>query len=952
MENWKMYERQLTPLPLKVNGKQHNLRVLDEWERSEIDGMIIYEQSILLREKELQSNLILRMNRVGCRAKVFEDGVEIGRHYGGYTNWQVLLQKNQRKKRTLKICLEKEFNSISPFEKTDILCDIFLICLPKVYLQDFKISTLYKRNWRLEFNGCLVFLENEKHIRISVALEEIWDKRIISHNSQILTDENQKCGLILENLNIKPWSVQTPKLYNLRIQIWNGNDLLEEIVEKIGFRTIEVKGKQVLWNGEALKLRGLCYREPLKEDSIVLRKDLELFKEAGVNYLRSFYYPFGKEVLDICDELGILTEQSSSAYKVGRGIRPTQNLPDFQYMYAEQFSEILKESRNHVSTLLWCLGSECVWGNNFKICAEMAKELAPEQLLNFTYPMTIPKEDIQPDVWSVLYVDWRQPFDVMYDHMEIGHANGSENEIGYVTGMSRRGEKPVLHEVYAPLPCHNRQEIIRDDGIHEFWGESLVRFQEKMERTEGTLGGSILAAYDEDGRFSDLLEECKWGILNQNHEPKPEYYHLKMAFTNGRKLEKSLENHIKWNRHKEPRGSEYEVIQGQKYIICKNSVFKICISNQTGLICGVWRNGEKIIESGPYLQITKMVVGEWNGNIPYVEKTRCGVKLLLSGTYMELCDISYRIDITSDGKIETNYMITKLYRCHPPKVKAQIGLDPGGVDEFGVSYLLPDTMNRFSWNRKGIWEVYPAEHLGRNIGTVSIENKKDFESMKHYIKSAIIAGEKNCILIDGGGEISVRMKEENHQDCIIDDRNPSIVYKGTWYEMNDRAGNRNGTEMLSKTAGDYMEYEFEGTGVAVYGSVDHIGGLYRVTVDKNVICEYGSSFPKPIDVEAASRGYEKMYGMCMAEVHGLEYGIHTVCVEVLGETANGGNDTWVSVDYLEVENNRKAKKIRMIMNQDFNYTRLVRGNYVRPAVKIEEGKNYKTEMYLMDIQEG
>lgn len=149
-----------------------------------------------------------------------------------------------------------------------------------------------------------------------------------------------------------------------------------------------------------------------------------------------------------------------------------------------------------------------------------------------------------------------------------------------------------------------------------------------------------------------------------------------------------------------------------------------------------------------------------------------------------------------------------------------------------------------------------------------------------------------------------------------------------------------------------MEYEFEGTGVAVYGSVDHIGGLYRVTVDKNVICEYGSSFPKPIDVEAASRGYEKMYGMCMAEVHGLEYGIHTVCVEVLGETANGGNDTWVSVDYLEVENNRKAKKIRMIMNQDFNYTRLVRGNYVRPAVKIEEGKNYKTEMYLMDIQEG
>ena len=83
-------------------------------------------------------------------------------------------------------------------------------------------------------------------------------------------------------------------------------------------------------------------------------------------------------------------------YKVGNGCRASQDLPDCRGLYGEQFSELLKSSRNHVSVLLWSLGSESIWGRNFFLCAQMAKALAPKQLLNFSYPMTIPKEEIIP----------------------------------------------------------------------------------------------------------------------------------------------------------------------------------------------------------------------------------------------------------------------------------------------------------------------------------------------------------------------------------------------------------------------------------------------------------------------------------------------------------------------------------------------------------------------------
>ncbi len=1025
MEDWEMYERELTPVPDKVNGAEADIRILDEaqWEKSEEKGTVSYKTKLSLSEEEAGATLVLRIHRAGCAAEVFEDGERIGSHYGSFTDWEVKLKNNQKTEREVEIRLREDRINLNPMEKAGILGCISLICLPEIYIQDYQISTDYEgsrnyeenrndgenrndeenrndgknRNdeggWRLELSVCLKVSDRKTsslkvrkdsgNVKLHAALESVTENEILAVVECVADLSSPQCRLLMNNLEAEPWSTENPTLYNLRISLFYEEILLEEMGSRIGFKTVRLQGQQILWNGSPLKLRGICYREPLeaidKEKSElldVIRQDLLLMKEAGVNYLRSLYYPFGKEVMELCDELGILTEQSASAYKVGRGIRPTQNLPDCRELYAGQFSELLKDSRNHVSTLLVCLGSESVWGNNFRICAKMARALAPKLLLNFSYPMTIPAEDIQPDVWSVLYTDWKQPLDVMYDHLEIGHANGSENEIGYVTGHSRRQIKPVLQEVYAPLPCYNRQQVIRDYGIHEFWGESIVRFQEKMEETKGALGGSVMAAYDEDGGFQQELEECNWGILDRNHQPKPEYYHLKMAFTGGKKYETTTEDTAEDMVENAAEGAAedmvenmvedtaeetsikisaedpYEITDTGSEIICRNSVFEVHVSRQTGLLSGVWRNGGRMIENGPHLHISKRMKGQWTPGTQRVERTgagiTAGIKIHLTGSYSQLCEISYCIVMLENGGMETGYTIEKLYGQLPPRVKAQIGLDPGGLDEFGIAYVLPDTVEKLSWDRNGIWEAYPAEHPGRNQGTAFPENTKDFESMKHLIRTAQIGEGGNQITVEGEGTYSIRMKAEPTPECVIDDRNSKVVYHGSWYTMDDAAGNLNGTETLSRTAGDYMEYTFEGSGVRVYGPVDHIGGMYRVTVDGETVCDRGSSFPKPVDREAASRGYEKLYRMCLAKAENLEYGTHTVRLEVLGELAQGGNDKWVSFDYLEIE---KDRQFRMILNQDFNYTRLVRGNYMREPVKIEPGRVYKIRMKLTDREE-
>ncbi len=139
----------------------------------------------------------------------------------------------------------------------------------------------------------------------------------------------------------------------------------------------------------------------------------------------------------------------------------------------------LLEDGCHVSVLIWSLGHDCAWGANFRAAAEWIRMQDPLRPLTFHLPMSIPEEEEQMDIWPVHYIDWRQPFDVCFDQMVIFHTPGAENEIGYMTAQADY-EVPVLHEVWSPVACHNRDEILHDPAVRRFWGESISRFWKKL----------------------------------------------------------------------------------------------------------------------------------------------------------------------------------------------------------------------------------------------------------------------------------------------------------------------------------------------------------------------------------------------------------------------------------------------------------------------------------------
>jgi len=990
-----------------------------------------YRAYISIPEDFRNKILLLRFDRVGCIATVRVDGTFIRNHYGGYTQWDCDITGVAGNKHGIEVQLnlQERQGELSPYAKAGVFGKLRLIALPFSYIRSFYTEPEKDSEGNYSLNVyCETVLENKEEEYALKAFITDQDSVDIAAADLNINDTRHRifCGKVRE------WDSEHPNLYRLKLQLMKGGKTIEEIVRYTGFRTIEMNSGEIAWNGRPLKLRGINYREPLlNEPGRDIRRDLMLFKQANINYIRGLFYPFSDELLSLCDEMGFYTENMAPFWEVETQARPTQNAPEYRDAYLAQLSEMLLSGFSHVSVAIWSLGSDSTWGVNFREGYRLIKAIDGIRPVNFHFPMSIPEEEPQMDVWSVAHVDYRLPLDKHYDNMIIFHTHGSDNATGYATGSAIGYRMPVLHTVFAHLPCHNRDQIDRDPGIHEFWGESIRRFWDKMWETKGTTGGAIMAAADEDGTFSSRLRDHNWGILNAQHDPKPEYFHVKMAYSpvkvtdievNGDILRFTVENrfnHTNLNEvaakyackgketffhvdlgpgekktielklepgdkgdrldigfdyrgvriyetavilkgrelpvdYEEMKPSPFKATEDDRHIILENNICRFSFCKKSALLKEGRVNGKTVLCEGPFLQATRLKLEQWQGTWISCEIGGNGAKVILEGKYGAVCSVRFTLDIGTNGEIDTRCTILSLSKPMPHTVKANIGVDPGGLDELGIYYIVPESFNKLSWRRQGLWPVYPEDHIGRPEGVALPGNYYDFYSMKHHIYEAVLENpeEKTAIHVVSDRTHSIRLEAQPDPDCVVDDRDGRIQYHGTWYSMDDYCGNYNDTETLSKTKGDYLEFTFRGTGIKVYGPLDVLYGKCSISVDGNVIADNISQYLSPVDFPGVSRGYEKRYRILLFEIHGLEYKEHVIRISITGEHEAGSQGNYVSLDYFVIEKPDSRGTLKLIINNDYNYTRLVRGNYMRPKVEFKTADQFGNRIRLVKLKEG
>ena len=162
-------------------------------------------------------------------------------------------------------------------------------------------------------------------------------------------------GVGAEEFDLKPelWGPDNPKLYDVRIRY--GAD---EWRERIGFREIKVVGSDILLNGEALFLKGVCQHEESVEHGRTLteaeiRQNMALAKEMGCVYMRLAHYPHDPLAARIADEVGMLLWEEVPVYWAV--------LFDSPEVFADadnQLRELVMRDRNRASVIIWSVGNE------------------------------------------------------------------------------------------------------------------------------------------------------------------------------------------------------------------------------------------------------------------------------------------------------------------------------------------------------------------------------------------------------------------------------------------------------------------------------------------------------------------------------------------------------------------------------------------------------------------
>ena len=150
------------------------------------------------------------------------------------------------------------------------------------------------------------------------------------------------------------WSPENPKLYDVTI-----SSGAESLHDSIGFRTIEVKGTQIVLNGKPVFLRGISMHEeaPMRGGRAYTTEDAQtLFgwvKELGCNFVRLTHYPHNENEIRLADRLGLLVWSEIPVYWDIAWKNPA-TLANAE----SQLSEMIARDHNRAAVIFWSLSNE------------------------------------------------------------------------------------------------------------------------------------------------------------------------------------------------------------------------------------------------------------------------------------------------------------------------------------------------------------------------------------------------------------------------------------------------------------------------------------------------------------------------------------------------------------------------------------------------------------------
>lgn len=334
---------------------------------------------------------------------------------------------------------------------------------------------------------------------------------------------------------VQLWYGEKPVQYQVEVELKKGKETVEAYRLPVAFRKVEVRGNTLYLNGEKLKVKGVNRHEfspgqgwTVSREEMV--RDLELMRQANVNFVRNAHYPNDPRWYELCDRYGMMVMDEANVESHGlsyhRRVLPGDR-PEWTAACVDRMRRMVIRDRQYPSVLMWSLGNEAGYGNAFLAMREETRRIDPEKRLIQYADM-----NLAADMDSQTYptIAWLKQH-LQKKAVRKGEHGESTNEAQH--GVYPSG-KPFLLNEYAHAMGNSlgnfkdywdlfyAHDMLVGGFVWDWVDQAL--WKETKRPASGSLYGGDFGDYPNDGNF------CINGLIGADRLPHPHYYELQKVY--------------------------------------------------------------------------------------------------------------------------------------------------------------------------------------------------------------------------------------------------------------------------------------------------------------------------------------------------------------------------------------------------------------------------------------
>jgi beta-glucuronidase len=387
-------------------------------------GDVWYQRTAWVPRGWQGQRIVLHFEAATHRATVWVNETEVVSHEGGYTPFEADITAYAAPGEEIRITTVVDntlnWQSIPPgviedtpagkrqrywhdfFNYVGIHRNVWLYATNPAHLSDVTITTDLDGadgviNYRTE-------AENAGALETKVILRDVGGEEVATGTGASGT---------LTVPNVHKWAPGEGYLYDLELQLVDGDTVVDSYFQSVGVRTVKVDGIRFLINDEPVYFTGFGKHEDIPvigkghNDPFMLH-DFELLKWIGANSFRTSHYPYAEDVIDYADRQGIVVIDETAAVGLnmglGGGIFGGQGYQTFspdtvndasREVHAQAIRELIARDKNHPSVVIWSIANEPESDtegaeNYFRPLFDVAREADPTRPVGFVNVMLAP----------------------------------------------------------------------------------------------------------------------------------------------------------------------------------------------------------------------------------------------------------------------------------------------------------------------------------------------------------------------------------------------------------------------------------------------------------------------------------------------------------------------------------------------------------------------------------